>query len=75
MSSNLLKNGEIFSRISAIARKKRSNQKIGVGESQIKILQLANYSALIFYFLEARAEILEKNRWIFGRFNDTNRTF
>ena len=58
-------NERIYFCISALAYKKRSNQKSSV--SQIKILQLAVGSALIFLFdlfLEAREEI--KKSFVFG---------
>ena len=49
--------------IFALASEKRSNQKSSV---------------LLFefdFFLEARAEIIPKIRWFFGRFEDAKRTF
>ena len=58
------KTNETFSTISALASKKRSNQK----SSQTKIIQLVVSSALIFLFdlfLKARVEILGKISLVF----------
>ena len=57
------KNNEIFVRISALAFKKRSDQK----SSQNEIIQLVVESALFLFdlFLEAKAEILTKSLLVF----------
>ena len=73
------KTNDFFSRISALASKKRSNQKKIVEESQNKILQLAVESALIFLILPLfRGKVRNPGKnfiVFFGRFEDTKRTF
>jgi hypothetical protein len=56
VSSNLPKKTKKKSRISALASKKRSNQKSSVRESKYKVPSL---------ILETRAEILEKVLLVF----------
>ena len=63
------KTNEIFSRISALASKKRSNQKCTARESKqnhpIRCIK-CRYFFDLTSFLEARAEILTKNSLVFG---------
>ena len=58
---------KFFSRISALASKKRSNQKKGaLNTTNWRILFWLSYTTfLIYLFLEARAEILEKVLLVF----------
>ena len=66
MSSNLPKKQQIFSRISALASKKRSNQKKAIYTSKWRILFWLSYTTFLFdLFLEAKAEILEKISLVF----------
>ena len=71
------KNNEIFSRISALVLKRGQIKKV-VKESQIKSSNYRYKEPLFFWFylfLEARAEISENILLVFGRFEDTKRTF
>ena len=62
---------ENFSRISALAYKKRLNQK------RIKAHNFFSSFSIIYLrpFFESRAKIFKKNSWYFGRNDDTKRTF
>ena len=64
------------SRISALASKKRSNQKSSLRKSK-QNPPISGIKCLFLFdlFLEARAEILEKISLVFGRFGDNKMTF
>ena len=63
---------KFFLRISALASKKRLNQKNKVLINK----KIYDWGLFCFdFFLEARAEIPKKFRWYFGRNDETKRTF
>ena len=72
------KTNEIFSRISALASKKRSNKKKQCKRVKIKSSN-QGYKAPIFFNLTSFKRLgqifLQKFRWFLGRFEDTKRTF